>query len=267
MSVWDKHANRWEHIGFPTRPSAEDARIFADLASAYNTCCDQTKIIVLGVTPEVVGANWPHGSVIEAVDMNPWMIENVYMPHPTLKTSVTLAHWQSMPMEDKSIDLIVGDGIFTPLETKDDYDALFCEMKRVLKPGGVMIVRAFLRPVISETIDSIVKKALDGSIKYFGSLKWRIAMSMIDAQFSVKASEIHRVFEENFPDRKKLESLSGWEAKTIETIDSYKETDSIFTFPTLNQLTNLSQNYTRIVDMRYGNYELSIRCPIVVFQF
>jgi len=267
MSVWNNQATRWENVGFPTRPSLEDGAIITSIARKNRYGNSSTHIAVLGVTPEVIQLDWPKGSIIEAVDMNPWMIETLYKPHHTFPTMVHQGYWQSMPMSNASVDLVVGDGIFTPLETVNDYRALFCEMSRILKPGGVMIIRAFIRPDKCEKIEDVVSDALAGKIHYFGSLKWRIAMALVDDSFGIKPAEIYRVFESYFPDRNSLSALCNWSMETIDTIDSYRDMESIFTFPTLDELTEVSQEYTKIIDIQSGSYELANRCPTIVFLF
>ncbi len=267
MSIWNNQATRWEHVGFPTRPSLEDGAIITSIAKKKRYGNNSTHIAVLGVTPEIIQLDWPKGSTIDAVDMNPWMIEKLYKPHHTFPTTVHQGYWQSMPMSNASVDLVVGDGIFTPLETVDDYHALFCEMNRILKPAGVMIIRAFIRPDKREKIENIVSDTLAGKIQYFGSLKWRIAMALVDDSFSIKPAEIHRVFESHFSDRNNLSTLCNWSMETISTIDSYRDMESVFTFPTLDELTQLSQKYAKITDIQSGTYELADRCLTIVFEF
>jgi hypothetical protein len=267
MSIWNNQSAKWKHVGSPTRPSQEDQNIIASIISKKQQNADSTNAVVLGVTPEMIQLRWPEGTTITAVDMNESMIQTLYKPHEIYPTSVKQERWQAISLPDNSTDIVVGDGIFTPLEKEEDLVGLFAEVDRILKPSSMMVVRAFIRPEETEAIDTVVKDALSGKIKNFGSLKWRLAMALTDNKGRVNPAEIHKKFNALFPDRAYLGTSGKWSLDEISTIDAYEKIEGVFTFLTLNELVKISQPYAKIIEKKVGSYELADRCPIIVFEF
>lgn len=265
MSIWNNQSCWWKYVGQPTRPSFEDQSIISSIIKRKRQATSSTQAVVLGVTPEMIQLDWSEGTTIKAVDMNASMIETLYKPHDSFPTTVQQEYWQSMSIESNSVDVVVGDGIFTPLGEIDGYHALFHEILRILKPDGFMVIRAFIRPDFAESIEIILEDALAGKIKHFGTLKWRLAMALVENNFCVIPAEVHSAFNKLFPDRSRLTTLTNWSIEEINTIDAYQNMNTTFTFPTLSELKSISEIYVKIIDIKYGKYELSDRCPIIVF--
>ncbi|MEI7824439.1 MAG: methyltransferase domain-containing protein [Chlorobiaceae bacterium] len=226
------------------------------------------ELVLLGVTPEIVGQPWPINVNFRAFDQSEEMIASVWQPNTRITSSVEQASWQSMPVDDRAVDIILGDGCTTQLPDKLAYEKLFAELARVLRPNGKIVIRCFIRPPLQESLDQVVRDAFAGNIKYFGSLKWRLAMALVEQQddFSIRVSDIFDTFNELFPDRDQLAMIAGWPLEMIETIERYHRSGTCYTFPTLTQLEKLISRWFTISEVHWGKYELWERCPTLLLR-
>jgi len=236
-------------------------------APAFSISEDISSIIILGVTPEVVQLPWPSNACLHAYDHSADMIASVWRPHFRNPSFVHQVRWQSMPLSEESVDLVIGDGCFSVLPCADEYRAVFDEAARVLKPFGRVVLRCFIRPELSESLEDIVTAVYNGQIGSFHALKWRVAMAIKpEHEFNIAVSDIYAAFNNYFPDRKQLAEFTGWPSEAIDTIEAYKVNDVRYTFPTMSELKLLLLPFFNIVDIRHGSYELADRCPILSLQ-
>lgn len=250
--------------GLPLRPPEEAVTMMFELVTPFlHKDSNRHELVLLGVTPEIAGLPWPKNVNLRAFDQSAEMIASVWQPTIAITSSVEQAEWQSMPLPDGSVDAIVGDGCTTQLPDKLAYQHLFLELARVLRQNGEIVMRCFIRPPLKETLYQVVGDALAGNINYFGSLKWRIAMALVEQQdhFSIGVCDIFDTFNQLFPDRVQLARAAGWPLAMVETIDRYSGSSICYTFPTLTQLEKLISQWFAIAEVRYGQYELSERCP------
>lgn len=264
-SLWSKQSERWKNVGSPTRPGQEDESIFEDLVLSDLVSDKQKRVIVAGVTPELINhLAWPSNVTLDAFDASADMIQQNWNPPSSLSAKVTQADWRSLPLEDHSIDLIIGDGIFTALGDAEKMIQVLKEFQRVLHPNGSIVIRNFIQPDVREQIEEIVANAKRATIENFGTLKWRLATSLTDEKSSVVQPEkIHATFQQYFNDREALSETSGWTLEQIATIDSYKEMTSSFYFPTLDELKQHFSVFFHLTEIRQGSYEWAEYCPII----
>ncbi|HEY8385065.1 MAG TPA: methyltransferase domain-containing protein [Porticoccaceae bacterium] len=265
--IWKQQASRWEHVGPPTRPTPEDGRLLLEMGIPPDTDRpDGLQVAILGVTPEVVQLPWPANTRLQAFDMSAEMIARMWRPNPTAVSHVTQARWQSLPVESQSVNLVAGDGALTALQGMVECREVLSEMARVLRPGGRLVLRCFVRPHTAETLPEVVADVMAGRIRHFGTLKWRLAMALCDSESATVAPmDIRDTFDRLFPDRRTLHQIRGWALETIDTIDSYAGMGGHFTFMTLEQLRGLARPQFTIEAVRQGNYELAERCPTIAF--
>lgn len=76
-AVWQRHAGQWARIGAPLRPSPVDGAILLELSQPA-LVAGRPRVVVMGVTPEVVGLAWPADSEVLAFDHSAAMIASVW---------------------------------------------------------------------------------------------------------------------------------------------------------------------------------------------
>jgi SAM-dependent methyltransferase len=261
-NAWNGQAQKWQHVGLPTRPTTEDGNMMLELASGSLRGA-QTHIGVLGVTPEVVQLAWPNDANLHAFDLSADMIKSVWRPNSRLNCLVTQANWTDIPLPDSSFDCIVGDGIVTAAGSPEVVERVLAEICRVLKPEGKLILRCFIRPDNPEGTELVVQDALEARIQHFGTLKWRLAMALVGDDSQVSPRLVHAVFNQQFTDRSLLATSTGWHSSAIDTIDAYENMQGSFYFPRFDELIQVASEKLSLKRTLVGTYELAERCPTV----
>lgn len=219
--------------------------------------------LLLGVTPEYASL-FDH---VVAIDHSAAMIGALWPRHLSGKDAVQ-ADWLRLPIRDGCCDACIGDGSLNLLAYPAQYGLFFDQLLRVLKPGGKMVLRVFVRPDIGESCESVRTCAMSGRIGNFHAFKWRLAMAIAaeSGDCNVGVAEVHRVFSDLFPDRSDLAARSGWCAAQIETIDAYRNAAAAYSFPKLTEVRGSFPQNLKEIDLMYGSYELAERCPMFVLQ-
>lgn len=158
----------------PWCPSPEDGQFLIE-ATRDALAGVRPTLLVLGTTPETVRLGWPDATELIAVDFSVDMIAMDWQPHPS--SNMVQARWQQMPLGDGSVDAAVGDASLNALPDFDHYAAVLSEVARVLKPGGVLAVRMFLRGEQAETCEQVVDQAAQGAFANGVPFRLRFAMA------------------------------------------------------------------------------------------
>ncbi|TXI73459.1 MAG: hypothetical protein E6Q49_04540 [Limnohabitans sp.] len=267
-AVWVRHSQQWSRVGPPLKPSAEDADITLraltpDMAIQTGPC----RVVVLGVTPELVGLPWPRHVQLFAFDHSARMIADVWSPNPSVPSFVQEADWRSLPLDSSSVHAAVGDGSLNALPGFDVYGLVLRELHRVMAPDALLVLRCFIRPEQAEDLPAIQEAVEAGAVGSFHALKWRLAMSLAAATDGcVAVADIHAAFESLFPDRSKLSNITGWAQAQIDTIDAYRAAPTRYTFPTLQGMRAYCAPWFDVQAVQYAHYELAERCPTLTFR-
>jgi SAM-dependent methyltransferase len=262
---WRQQWRWWHRLGPPLRPGHEDVTIFQRLVAEWGPRAPRA--LQLGVTPELATMRWPEGTRLLAVDRSDGMIEHVWPAQPYPGACVVLGDWCNLVLADASVDVIVGDGCFMQQPYPRGYAVLAAELRRVLAPGGVFVMRAFVRPTVPETVDALLAELAAGRITQFHVFKWRLNMALQrDPESGVCLHEIWRSFYEAFSSVAQLAERTGWPLESIETIDAYRESDARYTYPSLAELSEAVAPYFTERQRHLPRYELGERCPILAYS-
>jgi SAM-dependent methyltransferase len=265
--LWKRNSMRWHLVTSPQRPIEEDGRLMLEMAAPILAAKPAPGVLVMGVTPEIVQLAWPAGTRLTALDQSADMIATIWRPHPSIDSRVARARWQAMPLKDHAIDLGVGDGSLNALPSLADYPAVVAQLSRVLRPGGALVIRCFVRPDRQESLAEVAAEALAGRIAKFAALRWRLAMAMAGGDsFTVAVAEIGVAFNRAFPDRDHLAHVTGWERASLDMIDDYRNAVTRFSFPTLEVLRAAIAPGFELAGLRHGRYELAERCPTLLLR-
>jgi hypothetical protein len=119
----------WSYLGPPLRPSASDTAIVQRAVAQLNS---GARAVVLGLTPEIIGCNWPADVRLSAVDHSPQMIQALWPPaRGPANAEAIRGDWCTMPIESGTVDLVVGDGCYVLFAHPLGYDALTAMVEAV----------------------------------------------------------------------------------------------------------------------------------------
>ena len=261
IDIWSQNANRWHLQGPPLKPSDEDVQAVVRNVRAWEIAHKHSaSVLVLGVTQELVRA---FDSVI-AIDCAPSMIERLFVGRRGHRA--VCADWRAMPIPDASIDVVVGDGSLTCLQVLSAYSEVAKELRRVLVPDGLVVLRLFASPEALETLDEVETALRAGSIGSMHALKWRIAMALPREQGTIRLADMRAAFDRWVPDRAAFcESLS-WPRAVVDNIDIYAGSEETRTFPSVSDLRALLADDFHVEVDGVKSYELGDRCPTVVLR-
>jgi SAM-dependent methyltransferase len=170
-------------------------------------------------------------------------------------------------LPESFVQCAIGDGSFTLLRYPQGYHQVFREIHRVLKPGGGLAIRYFCRPNDSEALTQIEEDLRNRKIENIHVLKWRVAMALHQSiHLGVPVDEIWQALNKMIPDRDELERHTGWNRRVIDTFDVFRGSPAVFTFPTLEEIRQISAPFFLETSTYIPQYELGPCCPTVIYR-
>jgi hypothetical protein len=266
-SHWSQHARQWGLIGAPLRPSAEDIRRLETEIAGWqvHTAVGAPRALLCGVTPEVARLNWPAGTRLTAIDHSMRMINGVW-PAGEVPGRAVCADWLAMPLARASQHLLVGDGSHCQMVGRVRYAAFNAELRRVAADNALVAMRHFLRPESGESVGRIFDDLRQKRIGNFHVFKWRLAMALHGPlEQGVRLGDVWETWHQLVPDPQPLATDLDWPLEVINTIENYRDVDTRYTFPTLDEVRALSVDFT-ITGIHVPVYEIGDRCPTLVMR-
>lgn len=148
FKIWKGRPVEWrtkERKNYVAAPSAGAGimRIYRELLKKATSRKKEFRVLVLGATPELRDLVLGFGGELVTIDISWEMIEKTtplmkYQNHP--REIILKANWLNNPIKDNNFDVILGDAVTLNMPHSDQ-NKFFKEMKRLLKPGGFIILR------------------------------------------------------------------------------------------------------------------------------
>ena len=172
-----------------------------------------------------------------------------------------------MPVESHSVDLVLGDGCLSLLDYPAGYEALIRETRRVLTVGGRWLLRVFARPELPETVANVEEALFAGRVGSFDSVKWRLATALQESlRQGVGLSDVLETWRTVSSRVGKLPSSSGWDRKSVATIEAYEGSSMRYTFPSLSEIREMVKRSYREIACSTPSYELGDRFPTIMLE-
>lgn len=218
---WRKMKANWHLWEWPLRPNTSDVDAFA-------TKVEGSKVLLLGETPELLHLS------SHQVDMYPSLVKT------------HRANWLDLSIyKDGAFDTVIGDGCLNVVGRS--HEVFFKEMRRVLKPGGKLIMRVFLRD------------QMPSGLEHFLSLKERpVNYSLFKLQAMTSSGETYvKVNDIN----QKLKDV--WDHPTLTV---YAGSEQEYYFPSPKEIT-ASEHAQSFDYSSKDSYEKGVLLPIVTWVF
>jgi SAM-dependent methyltransferase len=253
----------WSYVGPPLRPSPSDTAVVQRVVAGLRA---GARAVVLGLTPEIVGCDWPADVRLFAVDHSPAMIEALWPPaRGPMHAEAMLADWCAMPIESGTIDLVAGDGCYVLFAHPHGFAALTREVRRVLRHGGHFAIRVFLRPDEPESVADIAHAVAAGEVGSVHALKLRLLAALHGASGDgSRLDDVWQAWKTMPPLPAVLAGVRGWTTEEITGIESYRGMQARYFLPTLCEFRQSVGSHLREVECAFGADELGDRCPTFV---
>ncbi len=268
---WRSFAGQYGLLGSPLCPCEEDIRIIEEMLEAEPEvfgAAAKKRVWLLGVTPKIAAARWPHEIELIAVERVQAMIDSVW-PGDTGSRQAICADWLDAPFPDQSVDLAIGDGCLTAVSFPDELSRLLASIHRCLRCDGYLMLRLFCRPDIAETPDVVIAALQSGAIGSFHAFKWRLAMAVqgMDDAPDVAVDAVWQVWHEARIDMQALAVARGWPPEQVGTIEFYQGSAARYNFMRYDDtIRHLQYVGFDLVATRSGGYELAERCQHVLLR-
>ncbi|MEQ9812667.1 MAG: class I SAM-dependent methyltransferase, partial [Azospirillaceae bacterium] len=270
-ALWRKRAQDYGRMGSPLRPNAQDIGFLEDAVARWSADAGRPPVaLLLGVTPAITQMRWPAGSRLRALDKSPDMVRALWSPPAGLDARVETGEWLEMDrhVAAGSIDLAFCDGGFTLFRFPDEQRRLAEGLARVLSPGGLAVLRMFVRATGTDSPDRVLADFEAGAFDSFHAFKWRLVMAMQqDEQAGVDLDDVHRRFAERRSGSAAFRSaLARFDAATVDTIDVYRGLHQRHFFPALPSLEAAFAGALTRRSHSFPDYPLGDRSPTIVWS-
>jgi hypothetical protein len=266
MEHWEKQARLWALLDAPLKPSPIDIQNLQAWINESITDDDFFNVLILGVTPELVRITWPKNTKLYAIDLHLSMLQSILPTDTAIKPIAISGDWLELPFVHSSMNLVVGDGCYSSLRVHD-YAQMNKEIQRVLKPSGQLMVRFFskldLHQSRNQALANLHQAIATKKINNFHAFKLQLAMALHDDLLSgVRLGEVWNCWNDQFKTKiNKLKQELNWNDEVIATIDNYKDSIVVYTFPSLSEIRkSLSMVFTE-QQIFMPSYALGSACP------
>jgi len=227
-------ARAYLSIPAPLRLAAEDVRCYSEAVTGWLEAGRVPRVLILGVTPEFLFMPWPAGTSVLAVDRSEHMIREVWAGEPR---QAMCAEWGSMPLPDRSRDLVFCDGGLSFLHYPDGLVEFARNLRRIVAPGGLLVTRIYDPGPDPEDPGQVMADFLAGRVANSAILKLRLAMALSTPPTAgVVLDSIWRFYEGAVGDPALLPALTGWDKAEVRAIEAYAGKDERYCFPTTEEV-------------------------------
>jgi len=267
VTHWARMGEYYALYGSPLSPCGQDIAAFQRAIDCWRSgyVREHLRILLCGVTPGIAGMSWPDDAEILAVDRSEAVIHALW-PRPAGRRWPLCGDWLHLPQADASCDIAAGDGSFNCMNYPQGYLALASSLHRILRTGGLLLMRCFIRPDRPEEPAQLFTDLRAGQFTSFHHFKWRLAMAMqADVGRGVLVSEVFEAWVAAGMSVEQLSRQTGWDQKVIETIQLYEGKQTPLSFPSLAELQAVLRSYFDPISIERPQYPLGERCPTVAF--
>lgn len=267
---WRKHALQWSRVGPPLRPSPEDVAVAVDAVDAWRetTGRDDPSLLLLGVTPELCALPTGTRSRVVAVDRSLDMIRCVWPGRLRPADEALCGDWLRLPIESRSVDLVLSDGCLSTLPYPGGYADVCAELLRVLRGAGRCVARCFVLPGKPERVEDVLADLRAGRTGGFHAFKWRLVMALQpDPETGVVLADVWDALHAAEDDLDSLALRCGWPLEAVRTMEAYRGVTARYSFPALPELRELFLDAGfSLADVFHPTYELGDRCPTLLLD-
>jgi SAM-dependent methyltransferase len=249
------------------RPVAADLQLFNEaIAGWQRNRSGVPDALILGVTPELYGElQWPPGSRIAALDGSRDMIEAVW---PGPRESAHLGSWTSIPFPQRSLDIILCDGGFGLLPIEDQR-RLLEEIARVLKPGGIFVVRLFAPMGRTGSLDDIATDLMNRRIASLDQLKLRLWGAMQEsAATGVRPRDVVAWIHTMSDNGRFLVEQLGWNPEHVARLQVHSESTAVYHLTDESGLSAMvaATPGLALLSVAHPDFPYGNACPVVTVQ-
>jgi hypothetical protein len=267
--TFDHFARQWNLLGPPLRPCSEDLDGYWRALGRPGTGAPlgEHATLILGVTPEFSEFPWPAGKPVIAADHTQSVLHYVWPGHGRSDRYAACADWRSLPLADRSVDVVLGDGCLTLIPFPHAYAEIVDELRRVMLPGGQLALRAFIDAESGDTPSDVCNQLLAGEHATFHEFRFRLAIAVQEnATAGVQLGDAWEHWHSAGLDVAEVAQLNRWPHEVVEKIDLWRNSEIRYAFPTLHQLREALSDAFEESACEIPGYSFGDHCPLLTFE-
>jgi SAM-dependent methyltransferase len=269
QTYWDDLARSYWMLESPLRPTGEELLSTQQVAMRHAALrpAGPFRALLLGVTPDLARMQWPENTKLFAVDHSFPMVKVVWPGNIPEVRHAICGDWLAMPLADSSCNLAIGDGSMNCVRYPDGFRKVAASVARALRPDGLLVLRCYAQLEQKEDPDRVLASLSKGDMPSFHYFKFRLLMALQeDAREGVAVADVYRCWVRSGIDPARLAASRGWDPATIRTLDLYRDSSTVHTFPTLAECRSVLREYFDEVSCSYASFPLAERCPMLVLK-
>ena len=264
---WAKVARNWNLLGPPLRPSPEDVRFCEEAVAAWHRQGTRSRVLLLGVTPELYAMPWTEGTDFLAVDRTIEAIEAVW---PGPREAVRCEDWLEMKLPAASRDIVLCDGGINLLAYPKEQRRLASILREVLAEGGLCILRLFVRPAARETREMVLADLMAGRIPNMNVLKLRLWTALQESPSQgVDLDTVWHTVQRAAGNLEELASRLRWPLEETLTINAYQGSTTRYWLGTVDEVAKIFCHDVggfEVASTLVPSYEGGGQCPTLVLK-
>ena len=132
---------------------------------------------------------------------------------------------------------------------------------------GRGLLRVFIRTDQPETLAQLHDDLLAGRIGSFHAYKWRLAMALQPSLArGVRLADVWQTWRRWVPDAASLAAQTGRPREAIKNINAYRDSESVYYYPSLQELRQTLALAFEVIAQHHPSYELGERCPLLALR-
>ena len=273
-TFWNTQVELIKAMGPPVRPHRSEIACMRNLLLdrlAGRPASGAVKALVLGITPEIVGMDWPPGTELTAVDQSDSMIAAFWPGDIAGQRRLVRANWLDMPFEPHHFHFVLGDNVFNMLDYPQGFQRLADRLGDITQPEGLVIVRVLCQAEPREDCDEIVAEYHAGQLTDYQQFRFRMmtaCQASVEEGLFTSKEAIDKTMEEHGLRMAEVYEKTGYRpprpppsAGPAPAMAPYK-----VSYPTPDEFLAAVSNRFRVVDSRHGGHPLAHRTPVFALE-
>ena len=266
QSYWSSLAHSYATMGPPLRPSSEDVRHMQEKVAAWAAAHANRALnaLLLGVTPDIANMNWPPATTLVGMDSALPMTQAVWPGNIPKKRWVVCGSWQAIPRAARSCDVVLGDGAINCMRYPIGCRGVAAEAWRVLRDDGILVLRCYTQRAVQESPEDVIASIFKQPDPSFHHFKLRLLMAMQPStEQGVAVDDVHRFWARQRLSPEAVQAQTGWGHAAIETIEMYRDTNTVHTFLNRVEMETLLTEFFDVASVSTPHLET---CPVWVLK-
>jgi len=270
LDFWRIRASNSYPAAPPEIPSDDDLRPFTKYAESLRRAqaASGKPGLVLGATRQTIDwcrDNGLRATVMDFCEIAAGNLESAYGDWDGLE--IVLDNWLTTTHADSSFSWAAGDGVINAIGPGRNAIHFFRQVRRLLLPGSVAILRHMLRPFPAPATSEVFAQLAARRIRSFGAFRHQISQSLQSSFMNgVATRTVYSVLLESGVLDNDPKERFGWPADQLARLDYWALEDASLSYPTLEELRNLTDRGFEELDIFYGDYEMGDLSPTIVYR-